>query len=165
MLQKKINRGVPPPLFDRIVDDRNEWQGNQLLNSQQLQESIVDELSTILNTRSTVHQVIYKDHIQTIPFFGFPDFFGLNDLSNFDGENPEDWPTAALLIETAILSAEPRLSDVRAMIESYNAVDQILHLKVSAFIKELHTLKEIHFPLALHRRPQHTRKKENKAVA
>jgi len=165
MLQKKINRGVPAPLFDRIIDDKNEWQGNQLLNAQQLQESIVDELSTFLNTRSTVRQVTYKDHIQTIPLFGFPDFFGLNDLNTFDGANPGDWPTAALFIETTIQAAEPRLSDVRVMVENYNSVEQILYIKVSAFIKEFQELKEIHFPLALLHRPQVSQNKENKAVA
>ena len=163
MLQKKINRGVSPPLFDRIIDDKNEWLGNELLNPQELQESIIDELSTILNTRSTVRQVIYKDHIQTIPFFGFPDFFGLADLSNFDGANSQEWPEAALFIETAIQAAEPRLKDIRVMVESYNRVEQILHIKVSAFVKEFQILKEIHFPLALQHRSQGAQRKEKVA--
>ena len=149
MLQRKINRGTLPPLFDRIVDDKNEWVGNQLLNTQQLQESIVYELSLILNTRCTVRKVVYEDHIQTIPLFGFPEFFGLGDLSDFDGVNSQEWPTIALFIETAIQAAEPRLKDIRVQIESYSPVEQSLSITVSAFIVEHNLLKEIHFPLEL----------------
>ncbi|MBA3813699.1 MAG: type VI secretion system baseplate subunit TssE [Alphaproteobacteria bacterium] len=165
MLQRKINRGVSPPLFDRIVDDKNEWLGNQLLDAQQLKDSIVEELSIILNTRCTVRKVIYQDHIQTIPMFGFPDFFGLEDLSNFDGSNPGEWPAAALSIETAIQAAEPRLRDIRVRVESYSHVEQTLFIQVSAFIEESHLLQEIHFPLALQHRPQSSHRGEHKAVA
>jgi type VI secretion system lysozyme-like protein len=154
MLQRKINRGVSPPLFDRIVDEKNVEQGGQLLNAQQLQDSIVYELSVILNTRCTLRKVIYQDHIQTIPLFGFPDFFGLGDFSNFDGDNPGEWPTAALFIETAIQAAEPRLKDIRVRVESYSRIEEMLFVTISAFIEDSHLLKEIHFPLALQHRPQ-----------
>lgn len=159
MLQRKINRGTPPPLFDRIIEDKNEWVGNQLLNEQELQQSIMNELSLILNTRCTVRKVVYQDHIQNIPLFGLPDFFGLGDFSYFDGANPQEWPGAALLIETAIKAAEPRLKDIRVTIENYNLIDGILSVTVSAFIKAPHLEKEIHFPLELQHHPQESRKK------
>lgn len=165
MLQRKINRGTLPPLFDRIVDDKNGGIGNQFLNARQLQESIVNELSLILNTRSTVRKAIYQDHIQTIPLFGFPDFFGLGDLSNFDGANSQEWPTAALSVELAIQAAEPRLKDIRVKIDKFSSVEQKLYLSVSAFIEDSQLLKEIHFPLELHHDPELSRKRGDKAAA
>lgn len=160
MLQRKINRGVLAPLFDRIVDEKDGAIGNQFLNGIELQESIVEELSLILNTRCTVRKAIYRDHIQTIPLFGFPDFFGLGDFSNFDAANSQEWPTAARFIQTAIEAAEPRLRDVHVKIENFSQVDQKLSISVSAFIEESKLMKEIHFPLELHHSPQ-----ANKAVA
>lgn len=150
LLQTKIRRGTPPPLFDRIVDDKNEYLGGQFLNVQELQESILNDLSVILNVRCTVRKVIYKDNIHTIPLFGFPDFFGLEDLNNFDAANPQEWPAAALFIETAIQAAEPRLREIRVTIENFSAVEQILSVMVSAFVNVPHLLKEIHCPLELH---------------
>src|ERR1700722_57732 len=94
--QRKINRGTPPPLFDRIVDDRAEGDvGGQLLDAKEFKESIVRELSVVLNTRCTVRKVIYQDHMETISLFGRPDFCGLGYFSYFDGANPQEWPTAA----------------------------------------------------------------------
>lgn len=150
MKQVKINRGTLPPLFDRIVDDKNSGRlTKKLLNEKEVRDSIIEELSIILNTRCTVRRVIYDDHIATIPLFGLPDFFGLGDFSNFDGTNPQDWPRATRLIETAIQAAEPRVTNVRVHIEKYLAVDQSLSLTISAKVKGSHLLKEIHFPLAL----------------
>lgn len=164
MVQRKINKGVPPPLFDRIVDDKNERQGPQLLDARELQESIVSELSILLNTRCTIRKVIYQDHIQTISLFGFPDFFGLGGFSDFDGANPGEWPAAALSIETAIQAAEPRLKDIRVRIDDFSFVEETLFVTVSAFIEESHVLKEIHFPLALQHRPQASHREKNKVA-
>ena len=149
MLQRKINRGVLAPLFDRIVDEKESVTGVQFLNAQQLQDSIVEGLSLILNTRCTVRKVIYKDHIQTLSLFGFPDFFGLGDFSNFDAADAGEWPTIALYLQTAIQAAEPRLREVYAKVETYNAVDQKLCVSVKALIEDGKLLKEIHFPLEI----------------
>jgi type VI secretion system lysozyme-like protein len=150
MQQTKINRGVIPPLFDRIVDDRRgEKQGAQLLNTQELKDSIIHELSIILNTRCTVRKAIYEDHIETIPFFGSPDFFGLNDSNSFDGSNTDDWPRTARFIETAIRAAEPRLTNIHVQVDRYDGVGQALYITVFAIMKERHLHKEIQFPLTL----------------
>lgn len=154
MKQNKIIRGILPPLFDRIVDDKSGADlGGKLLNDQELKESIIQELSLILNTRCTVRKVIYEDHIEMIPVFGFPDFFGLGDFSYFDGANAQEWPKAARFIETAIEAAEPRLRNIYVKVEKFESVDQKLFVSVSASMEENHLLKEIHFPLVLH---QHT---------
>lgn len=149
MLQRKINRGVLAPLFHRIVDEKESAIGVQFLNPQQLQDSIVEELSLILNTRCTVRKVTYKDHMQTLSLFGFPDFFGLGDFSNFDAANAGEWPTIALYLRTAIQAAEPRLREVYVKVDTFNTVDQKLCVTVKAFLEEGKLLKEIHFPLEI----------------
>jgi type VI secretion system lysozyme-like protein len=154
MKQTKINRGTPPPLFDRIIEDTlGTGVGSQLLNAEELKASIVNELSLVLNTRCTVRKVIYEDHLESIPLFGLPDFFGLGDFSYFDGSNSQDWPNAARLIETAIQAAEPRLENVRVSVEGYDPVNQTLATTVSASVKKSPLLKDIHFPLAIFHQP------------
>ncbi|MBS0271136.1 MAG: type VI secretion system baseplate subunit TssE [Proteobacteria bacterium] len=150
MKRNKINKGTLPPLFDRIIEDKSgQGRGQQLLNAQQLKDSIIHELSIALNTRCTVRKVIYKDHIETIPFFGMPDFFGLGDFSGFDGENSQTWPSIAHFIQTAIHAAEPRIKDVRVTIEGYDSINQSLSIDVAASLKESKLISEIHFPLTL----------------
>jgi len=151
---QKINRGAPAPLFDRIIaDPLGIGAGSQLLNDEELKESIINELSVILNTRCTVRKVIYNDHLEAIPLFGLPNFFGLGDFSYFDGSNSDDWPKAARLIETAIQAAEPRLENIRVTIDGYDAVNQILSTMVQASVKKSYTLKDIHFPLKITHQP------------
>ena len=150
MKKQKIIRGTPAPLFDRIVDDKNNLlPTSHLLNEKELINSIINELSLILNTRCTVRKVIYEDHMETIPFFGLPDFFGLGDFSYFDGSNNLDWPQAAAFISTAIQAAEPRLQNISVGVDSYDSLRFALHVTISAVMKQNDTLKEIHFPLAI----------------
>ncbi len=154
MRQTKINRGTLPPLFDRIIDDTLGLSlGSQLLNADELKTSIVNELSLALNTRCTVRKVIYEDHLESIPLFGLPDFFGLGDFSYFDGSNSQDWPKAARLIETAIQAAEPRLENIQVSVDGYDPVSQVLSTSVSASVKKSPLLKDIHFPLAISHQP------------
>lgn len=151
MKQNKILRGTLPPLFDRIVADPvREGIESQYLNDQQVKESIIREVSVILNTRCTVRKVIYEGHIESIPLFGMPDFFGLGDFNNFDASNPQEWTVAARYIETAIQAAEPRLENIRAKVDTYDAVNQALSVTISASLKSNKLMKEIHFPLQLH---------------
>lgn len=153
-MRQKINRGTPAPLFDRIVDDKNGISSpSNLLNADELRASIIQELSLVLNTRCTVRKVIYEDHMETIPLFGLPDFFGLADFSQFDGNNSQDWPKAARLIETAIQAAEPRLENISVHVEGYDSVNQLLSIIVYASLKDSRLLKDIHFPLLLTHKP------------
>jgi type VI secretion system lysozyme-like protein len=162
MKQNKINKGALPPLFDRIIDDKTGGGGeSQLFNADQLKESIVNELSLILNTRCTVRKVIYEDHLETIPLFGLPDFFGLGDFSYFDGSNSQDWPNIALFVQTAIQAAEPRLEMIHVTVESYDSLNQALSIEVFAHLKNATLIKEIHFPLTL----QHWGKPSQKVAA
>jgi type VI secretion system lysozyme-like protein len=150
MKQNKIMRGTLAPLFDRIVDDGSGVGiAYQLLNPEDLKESIIREVSIILNTRCTVRKVIYEDHMETIPLFGLPDFFGLGDFSYLEGDNPQEWPNVARFIETAIRAAEPRLQNIFVNVEAYDNIDQALSVTVTASIRESKLVQEIHFPLTL----------------
>lgn len=150
MKQNRIVKGTLPPLFDRIITDRT-GQGleSKLLSAQELKESIIREVSTVLNTRCTVRKAIYKDHIDNIPLFGMPDFFGLDDFSYFDASNSDDWPEASRYIATAILAAEPRLKNVKVTVDIYDPVNQALTVTVSGSLKDDKLFKDIHFPLTL----------------
>lgn len=155
MEKNKIQRGVLPPLFDRIIQQKiDQVVGDQLLDAKGLQESIIKELSLILNTRCTVRKVVYDNHIDEIPLFGLPDFFGLEEFSNFDPSNQQTWPKTARLITTAIQAAEPRLKNIHVKIKEYDNSLQSLEVTVSALLKETKLLKEIHFSLGILRNLQ-----------
>ena len=146
----KISKGALPPLFDRIVIDHSGvGREDSLYDEREYEASIIREVSIILNTRCTVRKAIYKDHEDTIPFFGMPDFFGLDDFSYFDATNTDDWPEIINYIQTAILAAEPRLKDVTVKINSYDSLNQDLYVFVSGTLKDQQLLKEINFPLTI----------------
>ncbi len=159
-----MNRGTLSPLFDRIVDDRAETgRGRQLLTADELKASIIHEVSVVLNTRCTVRKIIYEDHIETIPLFGLPDFFGLEDWSNLGAGDTQEWAKAARFLETAIQAAEPRLTNIRVTIEAYDPLTQTLSTRVYGSVKEHHEIKEFHFPLALSHKPSEVSQKKSAA--
>jgi len=152
MKRTTLKRGASPPLFDRIVDPKLGMPTPPaLLDAAQMRESIIRELTAVLNTRCTVRNVLYQKHFESIAFFGMPDFFGLQDLSapEFDGSNSNQWPRAARAIQMAIQAAEPRLENVRVSVESYDPSRQQLSIIVRASLKHMSQTEEIHFPLAL----------------
>src|SRR3989338_1193438 len=162
MKKNKIQRGVLPPLFDRIIQPKGGKDfESALLDAKGLQESIIRELGLMLNTRCTLRKVVYDGHIEEIPLFGMPDFLGLEDFSDFDASNPQEWPKTAIVIETAIRAAEPRISNVHVKIDKYDAASQSLSVTVTASLRETKLLKEIHFPLTF----QHNSKGTNEAAA
>jgi len=142
--------GALPPLFDRIVGHPMGMASAQpLLDAEGLRQSIVHELSLMLNTRCTVRRVIYENHLETIPLFGLPNFLGLADFSYFDASNEEDWSKIARFVETAIQAAEPRIDDVHVKVASYDPSSQSVTVDVHAVLKKGYPLKDIHFPLTL----------------
>ncbi|MBY0293359.1 MAG: type VI secretion system baseplate subunit TssE [Alphaproteobacteria bacterium] len=150
MKPNKIMRGSVPPLFNRIVDDAsNIGIESKLLSEKELQESIIYELSILLNTRCTLRKGIYESHIETIPFFGFPDFFGLGGFSYFNGSNTQTWLKISRFVETAIQMAEPRLQNIHVKVESYDPITQTLSVAVTADIVHVTLFKSIHFSLQL----------------
>ena len=153
-MQHKINRGALPPLFERIIDPKlGMVVPLPLLDATALRESIIRELSLILNTRCTVRNVLYEAHFETISLFGMPDFFGLGDLSEFDGSNSDTWLSIARHLEISIQAAEPRLDNIRVAVEAYDRTNQVLDIVVHASVKNSPLLQEIHFPLALSHTP------------
>ncbi len=153
-MQNKIKRGALPPLFDRIIDPKlGMTLEPTLLDAEGVRESIIRELSLILNTRCTVRSVLYDAQIDTVALFGMPDFFGLGDLSEFDGSNEAEWTRIARHVEVAIQAAEPRLDNVRVAIEAYDPTRQVLETIVYASVKNVPSLQKIHFPLTLNHSP------------
>lgn len=148
MKKNKIQRGVMPPLFERIIQHKAEKSFERvLLDEKGLKESIIRELGLILNTRSTVRKVYYEEHLEEIPIFGMPDFFGLEDFSDFDASNRQQWPKIALLVATTIRAAEPRLQNIHVIVDKYDAATQSLSVSVTASLVHAKLLKDIHFPL------------------
>lgn len=151
MRQHTLKRGTPPPLFDRIIDPKLGMPAPPiLLDFTALKESILQELSLILNTRCTVRQVLYADHLNIIALFGMPEFFGLPDFSVSDfASNAQEWPKIARSIKVAIEAAEPRLSKVRVTVEGYDPLQQRLSIIVRGSVKHTTPVQDIHFPLSL----------------
>lgn len=80
---------------------------------QALADSVMRELESLLNTRLPVAAGISDESSQSVVNYGLPDFSTLNAAS------PGDRALLARLIERKIAAFEPRLRDVRVVLEPH----------------------------------------------
>lgn len=147
-MQKRM-QGALKPLFDRIVNDEESLSEGIYLDEKALRLSVIKEVDILLNTRCTTRRAIYDDHINNIPLFGLPDFFGLNDLSDFDPNNSQQWSKIAKYIKTAITAFEPRLKDVNVKIKGYDQSKKILKTIIDGVIESGNIIEKITFHMKL----------------
>jgi type VI secretion system protein ImpF len=116
----KLIRGGRAPLFDRLCGDPvpNHSDGSpQALSRvyaiEDVAESVVRELRSLLNTRLPVAAGMSDESSQTVLNYGLPDFSHLNASS------PSDRELLARLIERKITAFEPRLKQVYISLEPH----------------------------------------------
>jgi type VI secretion system lysozyme-like protein len=151
--EPKNQIGAKPPLFDRLIDQNLEEKIDSsyksVLNTQELIDSIQIEVSRILNTRLTAKNKDYDELTQDPLNFGLPFLFGFPDFQSFDGTNTVQWKRIAFICQQAISKFEPRLSDVKVKVNSFNKLTQALEIYITGHII-LEKLREtVHFPVIL----------------
>ena len=106
---------VRASLIDRLVDlsPRRVQEARPLrcLSPGDFKESILRDLSWLLNTRTSLPPEEYESRELTVLDYGLPDFGARSPA------NPDDWPVMARWIKKALTAFEPRLTQVRVAVQ------------------------------------------------
>lgn len=146
--EPKQKRGSKSPLFDRLIDDAPEAQREHpkkvLLNRAQVLESIVNEVSRLLNTRLSATAKIYSLYRDQDYGLGLPWMYGIPDFTSIDPANKTQWSRIASLFEKAICYFEPRLQKVNVSLDHFDGQTQRLYVSIRGQV----VMKEFQQPVA-----------------
>ena len=138
MIEPKVRIGARVLLFDRLVDTEPESQKEirplRTLDKKGLKESIRRELGRLLNTRCPI-PLAERTEERTVINYGIPDF------SSLSPQNGDHRNRLESQIREAITSYEPRLADVKVMIDPAKPGDRSLVATVEAKL-QLETVRE-----------------------
>ena len=141
--EPRPNKGSKAPLFDRIIDNnpeiKNEHPKKVILNRALVIESIVAEISMLLNTRLSATAQIYSRY-----GLGLPWMYGIPDFTSIDPADKSQWWRNARLFENAITYFEPRLKNVKVSIDHFDGKNQRLYVSIKGQV----TMKEFQQPVA-----------------
>tara|TARA_Y100001968_G_scaffold274160_2_gene267195 strand:+ start:48 stop:608 length:561 start_codon:yes stop_codon:yes gene_type:complete len=126
--------GFEPSLFEKLLDDdpRAPSAGTvELLNIEQVKESVARDLEALLNSRLVYSQELlsgYPECQRSVLNYGLNDFSGLSLASSYDRGY------VCRSLEEAISKHEPRLQNVRASLELDHELSSKLHFAISALL-------------------------------
>ena len=145
-------RGGRPLLFERLCMDPGQGvQGDARMleasfrayDLQALADSVMRELQSLLNTRLPVAVGFSDESTQSVVNYGLPDFSALNAAS------PGDRTLLARLIERKIAAFEPRLRDVRVILEAHPTSRRALVGTMSGNLQLAAISEPVSFPVTL----------------
>src|SRR5579864_3732983 len=138
MIEPKIRSGARALLFDRLVDlepqTQKEIRPLRVLDKKGLKDSVRRELGRLLNTRCPIPLAPPAEE-RTVINYGIPDFSSLSPNSADHRAKIEVW------IRDAIVSYEPRLVDVRVIVEPPPKGERTLTARIDAKL-QLETVRE-----------------------
>lgn len=120
------------PLFDRLVDRdpslRSEVRPMRTLDRRGLRESVRRELEQLFNTRCPIPAHRLAGRPRTVIDYGIPDF------STFSARSFADRQRLAGILKNAIEVYEPRLGQVKVLIEPVEGDDLVLAGRIDAVL-------------------------------
>jgi type VI secretion system lysozyme-like protein len=138
MIEPKVRSGARVLLFDRLVDmepqSQKEVRPLRIMDKQGLKNSIRRELGRLLNTRCPIPLAPPAEE-RTVINYGIPDFSALSPNNGDHCSKLESW------IREAIVSYEPRLADVKVIVESPGPDERSLTARIEANL-QLETIRE-----------------------
>lgn len=127
-------KGFPQTLFDKLLDEHRSKavKGTVTrLTVEQVKDSVARDLEALLNTRAVISETTlapFPECSRSMMSYGLSDFAGLS-LASID-----DRAFVCRSLETAIARHEPRLRNVRAVLEiSQNSINK-LFFNISALL-------------------------------
>ncbi|MCX7338469.1 MAG: type VI secretion system baseplate subunit TssE [Alphaproteobacteria bacterium] len=151
--QPKNRYGIKSPLFDRLVDEDpgQEWENTNsfFLEGEAVVQSVMAEVSKILNTRFVEKRKTYTTKEDGILSFGLPSLFGLIDFSSLDAANSHKRKKIAKICEKTIRTFEPRITSVDVQVANYSQNRQSLSIVVRGAIKTKASKSKISFPVVI----------------
>ena len=140
------------PLFDRLIDEqphiRNELISKNFLHDEELQLSIGQELSNILDTR-IASDVDWPEHSDHDAVF-LPEQFGLRDYAGLFAQSDSGKREIASHVRAAILRFEPRLQNPRVQITEALAERFDVTVAITGDVVIDNIPKKVQFPMILH---------------
>lgn len=146
--QKK--KGGLAPLFDRLVNHHlevvSEDEPYGFISVEEQKQSIIHELSILLNTRaSSLKEKSSKKEV-LLPY-GVPSHFGGRSVAEYNGASKAAWPSIARELAAIIERFEPRLKKPLVTVESYDEATQSLQLSIVGTMQYGVEKERIAFPL------------------
>jgi type VI secretion system protein ImpF len=139
--------GAKTPLFDRLLDDgidvRQPVTPSRALDLPKLRNSVRQDLTRLLNTRSNLRGDAQKLAEGTVIDYGIP------DIGPISPANEMQRNALAQRIEKVIAIYEPRLRDAKVLIQVDKANPTCLIGVVHATLAVGSILEPVYFPLTL----------------
>jgi type VI secretion system lysozyme-like protein len=133
-------------LFDHEPRQREEAQPRRVLTREHLVESILGELSRLLNTRCSTTMAGLEGQERTVMNYGLPDFTTLNPTSEGDRQR------LGRLIVEAVRAFEPRLRNPLVEVKADAANGRVLRVRVDGMLVMEHLSEPVSFPLVIEER-------------
>jgi type VI secretion system protein ImpF len=141
---------ITPSLLDRLLDDTpsvsQEPAGNRFQNISQLKGSVARDLEAMLNTRQETLEELppeFTELNQALLAYGLPDFTSLNLRDRRDRNR------ILRVLERAISAFEPRLKNVRVVLENPRENDRALRFRVEAVLQVKPAAEPVSFDAVL----------------
>jgi type VI secretion system lysozyme-like protein len=147
MPESLMMEGGFAPLFDRLRATRTPADPQLLRfgDRQAVAESVRRELEHLFNTRSPTATARYAEQPLTVIDYGIP------DLLEFDPQIGTDRGRLAALLTRAICAFEPRLRQVRVVVEPAPGRPQELFARLTAKLALESLVEPAHFAVAFTR--------------
>lgn len=135
-------------LFDRLVDDAPrepvEPQPRRTFTRAELRESVRRELVGLLNTRCPVAAPAHDPRARSVIDYGVP------DCALFSPNSEADQQRLAQILCEAITAFEPRLQQVRVMVETFQEHHKALQVRIEAVLVVASVSEPIVFTAVAH---------------
>jgi len=135
-------------LFGRLVDDKlgtsQEHPKKLFLNRAQVLESIISEVTNLLNTRLSATAKIYSFYHDQDYGLGLPWMYGIPDLTSIDPSDKTQWAHISNFFEKAIAYFEPRLQKIKVSLDHFDSKNQCLFVSIRGQV----IMKEFQQPVA-----------------
>lgn len=140
-------KGFEPTLFDKLFDDSPMTPVRWRLSVDQLKDTVARDLEALLNTRTTVDETFAA---------AFPESFsslvsyGLGDFASLSLSSVHDRARICRSLEQAIARHEPRLQNVRVMLELDRRSVSSLFFTIKALLVVRPAQEPVSFDALLH---------------
>ena len=141
-------KGFTPGLFDRLlgVPNRGPGQSAARLTIEELKDTVARDLESLLNTRSS----IADGDLKAYPECGRSMVtYGLNDFADLCLSSPSDRAAICASIEKTIGCHEPRLRNVRALLEMRDDSVNRLNFSITAVLVASVSQEPVNFDAVL----------------
>ena len=146
--------GALPPLFDRLHNQEVTPEGSlyveEIMTIEALQNSIMNELQTVLNTRQSAILLPQEDN-KNLGYsdFSMPQYFGLGDFSHFDPSNKVGQQRMIKQLTKTIQHFEPRIKNVRVKVQFVNIKKDSAILYIDGDVTLNNLTQRLSFPITV----------------